>query len=165
MAVQKTIRQFQTTGIVGDIVLSGPVRAQAGMLNTTNAALNVVGSAMTHVTGENGKFTIGGTGAFAGILSNSKLYALNGTTAGTLEPTMALPNNTVVQGVTLTSGILVNLKSAAAIGNKIEFSQTDGTLQANSTGTASEGYTLIPNSKIVRFNTSGAGEAIVELTE
>ena len=120
---------------------------------------------MTHDTGKNGKITIGGTGAFAGILSNSKLYALNGTTAGTLEPTMALPNNTVVQGVTLTSGILVNLKSAAAIGNKIEFSQTDGTLHANSTGTASEGYPLIPNSKIVRFNTSGAGEAIVELTE
>ena len=86
MAVQKTIRQFQTTGIVGDIVLSGPVRAQAGVLNTSTATYNVIGSAMTHVSGQNGQFTIGGTGVFAGILANSKQYGLYGTSAGTLEP-------------------------------------------------------------------------------
>lgn len=165
MAVQKTIRQFQTTGIVGDIVLSGPVRAQAGVLNTSTATYNVIGSAMTHVSGKNGQFTVGGTGVFAGILANSKQYGLYGTSAGTLEPSTTIPNNTVVEGVTFTSGILVSLTNQAAIGNQIEFSQTNGTLQANTTGTASAGYTLIPNSRVVRFNTDGAGLAVVELTE
>jgi len=166
MAVQKSIRQFQTTGIPGDIVLAGAIRAQAGLLNSTDATKNVVGVAMTHTTGKDGEFTVGGAGAFAGIMANSKLYALHGTQAGgTLEATLTVPNNTIVEGVTLTSGILVNLAGAGNIGDKVEFSQTDGTLQANTSGTASSGYTLIANSKIVRYNIDGAGLAIVELTE
>ena len=166
MAVQTQVRQFQTTAIVGDIVLMGPVRAQPGILKTTDPTNNVIGRAMTHVAGEDGHFVVGGTGAFAGFLANSKEYASYGTSAGgPLAPTMTLANNTTVEGVTFTSGILLALTNAAAIGNRIEFSQTDGTLQANTTGTATSGYTLIPNSKVVRFNTTAAGNAIVELTE
>ena len=166
MAVQKQIRQFQTTAVVGDIVLSGPVRAQPGVLKTTDPTNNVIGRAMTHVAGQDGQFVAGGTGTFAGILANSKLYASYGTSAGgPLAPTITLANNTVVEGVTFTSGILVSLTNAGAIGNRIEFSQADGTLQANASGTATSGYTLITNSQIVRFNTSGTGEAIVQLTE
>ena len=162
MAVQTTVRQFLAGGVVGDIVLSGPVRAQAGILATETAANNVIGRALTHVAGSDTNLVVGGSGAFAGILANSKQYALVGEG---LAPSLTLPNGTIAEGVTMCSGIMVALAGTGALGDKIEFSQTDGTLKANSTGTASPGYTLIPNSKIVRNNITAAGYAIVELTE
>lgn len=162
MTVQTTVRQFLAGGVVGDIVLSGAIRAQAGILNTTTAANNVIGRAMTYVAGSDNELAVGGTGAFAGILANSKQYALQG---GSLAPSLTLPNGIIAEGVTMCSGIMVALTNTGSIGNQVEFSQTDGSLKANSSGTASSGYTLIKNSKIVRNNITAAGYAIVELTE
>lgn len=161
MAVQTSVRQFLAGGVAGDIVVSGPVRAQAGILATETAANNVIGRALTHVANSDTNLVVGGTGAFAGILANSKQYALVG---NGLAPSMVLPNGIIVEGVTMCSGIMVSLANTGAIGDGIEFSQSDGSLKANSTGTASSGYTLIPGAKIVRFNATAAGLAIIELT-
>lgn len=165
MSFQKEIRKQLTTGIVGDIVVAGPVRAQSFVLDSGDANKNVIGRAVTHIVGENTAIEAGGTGAFAGILANSKMYARLGTlTGGALGNTMTLPNGINAEAVTFTSGIIVNLLNSANIGDQIEFSQANGTLQSNNTGTATSGFTLIPQSRVVLFNMDAPGNAIIELT-
>lgn len=159
--VQKTIRAEQATGVVGEVALSGAIRAQGGMITSSNeGANNVIGRALTHVAGQDEVFTVGGTGAFAGILASPKQYVKNG-----LQATMQVPDNTIVEAVYFTTGLFVELANAANIGDQVEFSQTDGKLQANGTGSATSGYTLLPNSKVVRNNLTAPGLAIIELTE
>ena len=48
MAFQSTIRQFQAHGVVGEVIYSGPVRARGVIINTTTAANNVIGRALTY---------------------------------------------------------------------------------------------------------------------
>lgn len=165
MAFQKEIRQFQTSGIVGDIIITGAIRAQAGVLNSTAEANNIIGRAMTHAASKDDAFTVGGAGAFAGILSSSKLYANYGIAGAALSPSLVVANNTVVEGVTMTSGILVDMTTTANIGDNVAYKTATGELVAAPAGVAPSGSTLIPNSKVVRVNLAKAGLAIIELTE
>ena len=160
MGFQTSVRQFMTTGIVGDICIQGAVRSQPGILVTEDPTNNVIGRAVTHVANSDGQFEAGGEGVFAGILTNSKNYALY----GGLTPTITLPNNIPVEATTFASGIIVSLADAATIGQAVFYSTTTGELKAGTSGTTISGYAEIPNSKVVRNNTSAAGLAIIELT-
>lgn len=166
MGFQSTVRQFQADGIVGDIVIDGPRRGQTGVLKTTDPTQNVIGRALTHVSGQDKQFVAGGTGVFAGILANSKEYALQGTAAGgALAPTITLPNELTVDAITMTSGIVVSLAGAANIGDQVEFKQATGALNAIAPGaSATAGSTIIPRARVVRNNVPSAGLAIIELT-
>ena len=167
MPFQTEVRIDQTTGIVGDIVLDGPLRGQPGILNSTSAANNVIGRAFRHIAGQDLMVSADvATGSvFAGILANSKRYATSGTAAGgTLAPTLMLPNNANVTLVTMTSGILVMLATTANIGDNVFFATATGILSAAS-GTTLADNEIIPNATIVRNNITGSGRlAIVELT-
>jgi len=166
MPFQQTVRTDQTTGIVGDIVIDGPLRGQPGILASTSAANNVVGRAFRHVANSDLNVSADqSTGIFAGILANSKRYATSGTTSGgTLAPTLTLPNNTEVELVTMTSGILVLLSTVATIGQNVFYATATGILAAG-TGTTLADHVLISGASIVRNNISGSGRlAIVELT-
>lgn len=163
MPFQNTVRRDQATGIVGDLVIGGPVRGQPGILASSDATNNVVGRALRHLAGEDLKVSADvATGAFAGILANSKIYALLGNTSGTLEPDLTLPNETMVQLITMTSGILVSLSTAAAIGHNVFYATATGVLAAAAGNTLAD-HVMIPRAKIVRCNTT-PGLAIVELT-
>ena len=48
MAFQSNVRQFMTSGVVGEVVLDGAIRARGVILNSTNEANNVVGRALTY---------------------------------------------------------------------------------------------------------------------
>ena len=167
MPFQTEVRIDQTTGIVGDIVLDGPLRGQPGILNSTSAANNVIGRAFRHIAGQDLMVSadMAAGSVFAGILANSKRYATSGTAAGgTLAPTLMLPNNANVTLVTMTSGILVMLATTANIGDNVFFATATGILSAAS-GTTLADNELIPNATIVRNNITGSGRlAIVELT-
>ena len=167
MPFQSTVRINQTTGVVGDIVLDGPLRGQPAILNSTSAANNVIGRAMRHIANNDLEVSADAAtgGIFAGILANSKLYATSGTsTGGTLAPTLVLPNNMEVELVTMTSGILVELSTVATIGQNVFFATATGIL-ASATGTTLADHEQIPGAVIVRNNISGTGRlAIVELT-
>ena len=167
MPFQTEVRIDQTTGIVGDIVLDGPLRGQPGILNSTSAANNVIGRAFRHIAGQDLMVSsdVAAGSVFAGILANSKRYATSGTAAGgTLAPTLMLPNNANVTLVTMTSGILVMLATTANIGDNVFFATATGILSAAS-GTTLADNELIPNATIVRNNITGSGRlAIVELT-
>lgn len=163
MPFQSTIRVDQTTGIVGDIVLEGPVMGQPAILNSTSAANNVIGRAFRNIANNDLTVTADAAGEFAGILINSKNYATSGTaTGGTLAPTLALPNNTEVELVFFAAGILVSLSTDAAIGENVFYADATGIL-ASAPGTTLADHTQITGSRVVRNNISAAGLAIIEL--
>ena len=163
MPFQATVNANQTFGVVGDIVVGDAERGQPAILNSTNAANNVIGRAFRHVAGSDTDVTADGAGVFAGILANSKTYATSGTAAaGTLAPTLVLPNETNAELVTRTAGILVELSTAGNIGNNVFYADATGILAAAS-GTTLMNHTIIPGAKIVRQNIPAAGRAIVEL--
>ena len=165
MPFQSTVRINQTTGIVGDIVLDGPIIGAPAILNSTSAANNVIGRAFKHLANEDLEVSAdAASGAFAGILVNSKHYATSGTTAGgTLAPTIILPNNMEVELVTFTAGVLVSLSTDASIGENVFYADATGILAA-AAGTTLSSHTLIAGARVVRNNISAAGLAIVELT-
>lgn len=232
MSFQSSVRQLMTYGIVGEVIFDGPQRAEPVILDSADAANNVIGRAFTSPAGEDSTVDAGGTGVFRGILVNPLVYATSGTTAGALEPTLTLPNNTNVEVLSMGT-IIVSLLNAASIGDSVMFTQSTGELSAlppvatftasqattvltvsaitagkigvgsviknasgeilgevislgtgtGGTGTynmstsatvgsaamsansvAPSGKTVIPNARVVRENTSGAGLAIVTLT-
>jgi len=127
MSVQTSVSQSQGFGVAGELFTNGPTRAKPyNLVSTPN--LNTIGNAFT-VSSE-GVATVGGTGAFAGILVNPKHYASYGTTAGgTLAPTLVLPDNAI--GELLTMGeIIVSLASAANIDDAVVYDTTTGALSA-----------------------------------
>lgn len=157
--MQASVSQKQGFGVAGDLFSNGPVRTKPYTLVST-PAVNTIGNAFT-ITAE-GVATAGGdAGIFAGILVNSKEYASLGTSAGgSLAPTLVLPDNTI--GELLTMGeIVVSLSNAAVIGSGVYYADATGALGC---GTASTGQTQIANAKVVRYATSGAGLAVIELT-
>jgi len=166
MAYQSSVTTNQGFGVIGDLVWDGPQRAEPAILNSTSAANNVIGRAFSRKTTSNlNEVEAGGTGAFAGILFNSKSYASYGTAAGgTLAATIVLANETQVELLKMGT-VLVSLTTAAAVGNDVHYVQADGTLLAVAAGTSpAVGNSAVPNCKVVRLDTSGAGLAVIQLT-
>lgn len=164
MAFQSTIRQFQAHGVVGEVIYSGPVRARGVIINTTTAANNVIGRALTYSsTNDDGvRVEAGGTGKFAGILTHSKQYASLGTAAnGALAPTMTVPNNSIVEATYFATGILVELFTVAAdkpikIGDKVYYKTATGELGAGTSAPPEgSGWTEIVGAKVIDQNVTG----------
>lgn len=161
MSFQSTVATTQGFGVPGEIFTSSPTRAKSYILNS-GAVPNTVGYAYT-LTSEGvaqcGDAAEAG-GEFAGILINPKGYALQGAAAGSLAPTLVVPEDS--QGELLTMGeIIVYLTTAANIGDAVYFVNATGALGA---GTAGAGQTQIPNAKVSRYTLAGAGLATIELT-
>ena len=165
MTFQSTVRDDQTTGIVGEIIFDGPTRAKPLNVNSSGATPNTIGKAFTYITGQDQEAAAGsaGGGAFAGILANPKVYASAGTASGTLEPTLDLPDNTNAEFLTMGTMIVeLTVVGTGAIGEGIFYVDATGALGS---GTAAAGQTQITNAKIDRRNISGPGLAIITLTE
>ena len=131
---QTSVNVEYAFGVPGALYDDGPVRCAPYELNSASAAYNVIGGAAFTVTsgdpGDNSGSAVaaaGGTGAFAGILMNSKVYANYGTTAGPLTSNLTLPNYTI--GELLTMGdIIVSLPGPANVGDLVCYDQTTGAL-------------------------------------
>lgn len=159
MGFQSTVSLNQGFGVVGELVFDGPVRAAPFILDSTDAANNVVGRVFT-VKSE-GVAQAGGSGVFAGILVNPKHYASYGTSAGgTLAPTLTLPNAATAEMLRM-GFIIVALPGAAAIGDALKYNTTTGVI---GTGAPGAGEAAVPNAVVDRFTVSGAGLAVVRLT-
>ena len=163
MAFQSTIRQFQAHGVVGEVIYSGPVRARGVIINTTTAANNVIGRALTYSsTNTDGvRVEVGGTGKFAGILTHSKQYTSLGTAAnGALAPTMTVPNNSIVEATYFATGILVELLTVTTgksiqIGDKVYYKTATGELGAGTSAPENSGWTEIVGAKVIDQNVTG----------
>lgn len=130
MTFQSEVSLEQGFGVVGELFLDGPLRAQPGIIDSvgTTPAFNRVGRAFTQVAGEDGHCTIGGTGVFYGILANPKVYpSLGSAASGTLAPTLDLPR--YAQGEFVTMGeMIVALGAAATIGDAVDYVAASGLL-------------------------------------
>lgn len=163
MAFQSNVRQFMTSGVVGEVVLDGAVRSRGVILNSTNEANNVVGRALTYsnANADGVRVEAGGTGVFAGILTHSKQYAALGTqTGGALAPTLTIPNNSQVEATYFATGIFVELtctqNQAISIGDKVAFNQTNGVLIAfPANQNAPAGHTEIVGARVIEQNVVG----------
>lgn len=176
MGFQPTVNPQMGFGIPGELYDNAPVRAQPVVLDTTDAANNVIGRALSWKTGATGswaagsagaadpkplKAEAGGDGPFAGILANPKAYALGGTLAGgTLAPSMTLPNNTVAEAVSECE-LVVNLGAASNPGDPVYYQTADGALVRTAPGAAQPVNTVGPIGEVVRFANAGASLAVM----
>lgn len=125
--MQTAVYFDQALGVVGEIILDGPVIARPYRLDSDDAADNVFGRAFT-VTGQ-GTAQAGGTGSFAGILAGPKQHVHYGTSAGgPLAATMTLTNNITAEFIALTAGMVVAVPAACTIGDLVVFDTDDGVL-------------------------------------
>lgn len=135
---QQTVNVFNTLGFVGDLAFDGPIRSLAASMNSSGTP-NLIGNAFTYTSGGNPEpaanssdgciVQVGGTGVFAGILINSKEYALRGVTGNPLGATLALPDNS--DGDFLFMGeVFVNLPGPAAVGDLITYDSATGNLNS-----------------------------------
>ena len=164
MPFQSTVRLVQAFGIIGEVIFDGPQRAAPNILDSTDAANNVIGRAFTALAGIDGRVEAGGAGVFAGILINPLAYATAGVAGDALAPTLLLPNET--EADFLTMGIIVVLLTTAAnIGDDVHFVIATGELLAVAPGTApAVGNAAVPNAKVSRRNIPAAGLAVITLT-
>lgn len=166
-------------GVPGELFLNGPLRAQPARLNTGTPANNVIGRAFTIVTDATGStdtaadpaplvVAAGGTGVFAGILANPKVYSNIGTTAGgTLAPNIVLPNNTMVELVQETAGLIVALGAACDIGDWVYFLTATGEIVTAAPGldNAPANSARVPGGHVVRYNSAAAGLAVIAFND
>lgn len=159
MSFQSTIYQNMAFGVVGELFLSGPLRAQPGILNSADAADNVIGRAFTLES--EGQAQAGGTGAFYGILVNPKNYAALGTQAGgPLAPTMTLPNGINAEFLQM-GEIIVALPAACNIGDRVLFDD-DGDLSTEPPAlsfTAAIAAAVDPALSVMTVSAMGANSA------
>lgn len=166
MSFQSSVGFRYVQGMAGEQAFDTPIVAKPWRLSSQTAVANTFGKAFTAsadeavINGEvsTGVATVGGTGAFAGLLINPKNHALYGTTSGgPLAPSLDLPANSVAQLATKGQWFVSPIV-AVAYGDPVYFNQTDGTL----TNAAGAGYTLIANAKFVH-TTTAAGTTVVDL--
>lgn len=128
---QSSVALQQGFGVVGEIFLAGPTRAQSGIIDSDGVTNpNRVGRVFTQVAAADGHCTIGGSGKFYGILSNPKVYPSYGAASGTLAPTLDLPQYAQGEFVQESTGLIVALDAAANIGDEVDWDTTTGALTA-----------------------------------
>ncbi|MDR1349676.1 MAG: hypothetical protein LBJ59_02635 [Zoogloeaceae bacterium] len=162
MAFQTEVRFDQGYGVVGELNVDGPVRAQSVVIHSENPANNVVGRYFTR--NADGTYGAGGVGAAGGILANPKVYASQGAT-DTLSPTLTLRNGELGEFVSL-GEINILIDVAADPGADVQYNTTTGALTAVAAGTApAEGFAAAPGAKLARVAQADAsgGLAVVAL--
>lgn len=174
MSFQSSVAANIAFGVVGEIYLDGPMRAQPAKLDSADAANNVVGRAFTIADDGTASFetgadpkpitvAAGGTGVFAGILANPKNYVLAGTSAGgTLAPSMTLPDQTIVELIQECAGLIVALPAAAAVGDWVYWTNATGILTTTAPGAAAPAAsTRLPGGRVERFESAAAGLGVI----
>lgn len=154
---QQTVRDDLGVGVIGELAFDSAIRATPAVLNSPDAANNVIGRAFTYLTNAAGAVEpnpvrAGGTGVFAGILGSPKAYANYGTAAGgSLASNMTLPNTTIVELFEETAGIFVEI-AAATIGNLVIYNTTTGALANLAAGQPLPGgFAIVPNAVVARY--------------
>lgn len=149
MHFQSVVNIQLGAGIAGELFCDAPYRAAPWEVVSSSAAYNVVGAtAYTVVSADpgdgsgSGVAQAGGTGVFAGILFNPKVYANYGITGDTLGATMTLPNYTMAELLTMGT-LYVAIPGPAQIGDPLVYDLTSGALATISLKTSFTGVIAI----------------------
>lgn len=170
-AFQSTVRLVQGFGVPGDLYSNAPLRSEPFQL----AADCTVGFMNTVVS--QGICTPGGTGVLAGLLFNSKVYALFGDGSDPLNPSLVVPAYTNVE--LLKEGeVVISVPADCAIGDKVSYATSGGalsTFKRTASFTAAQSTTTLTVSAIASgliaigsdvIDSTGAviGQIIAQLT-
>ncbi len=159
MGFQSTVNYKQGFGVVGEIYRSGPFRGQSLILDSADAANNVIGRAFT-VKSEGRAQAGGDGGVFAGILANPKVYPLQGTAVGgSLAPSLTLPNEAQAEFITV-GEVIVYFENAFTAGQGVFYDDDTGKIYA---GTASTHQTQISGAYVSHYTSDDAGLGVVTL--
>jgi hypothetical protein len=162
MTFQQSVREDQASGIVGEFAFDGPQRAFRYNVVSEDPANNEFGRAFTTITDDQ-TVQAGGNGVFAGIMVCPKQHALRGDAVGTLNPSIALPNDVGADFATM-GQIFVALETSAEIGDSVVY-DSEGRLSAISpSANLGAGQTQILGAQVVRCDLDESGLAIIELT-
>jgi hypothetical protein len=166
MGFQSTVNINAGYGVIGEIFVDGPTRADTLRVNSSGTA-NTVGFAFTK-SNSTGIATVGGaitngSTVFAGILANPKVGASIGTTSGTLVPTLTIPDNVMAEFLTM-GVVVVNSTNGGNIGDQVQYVTATGALSTVAPGaSASANNTLIPGASVFRDAQTGAGLIAIRL--
>lgn len=162
MTFQSTVANTLGFGVVGEMAKDSPKRVDPYILNSADAAYNVVGRVF--IVSSEGVAAAGGTvtaGTLAGILVNPKSYASAGTSAGgTLAPTLTLRNGEIGEIATM-GEIIVAVPASCAIGDAVKYNTTTGVI---GTGSPGAGEAALPNAYVTQFTPTAAGLAVIKIT-
>lgn len=129
MGFQSTVNFDNAYGLVGELVVDGPIRAEPGILRSVDAANNVFGRVFSEAAAAPGIWRAGntdGAGVRFAILFNPKEFVSYGTaSAGPLAPTITLANETTAAFLTMGEVWAASL-NAAAVGNEVIFATATG---------------------------------------
>jgi hypothetical protein len=133
MPFQSSVAFKAGFGVQGELYDDSAVRAEPFLLNSANAAYNIIGATAYSVVSE-GVAAAGNTGTqiFAGILANPKNHALRGIAGNPLAPSLVLPNG--VEASLVNMGCMVvllplpNAPGQINIGDLVIFDNTTGAL-------------------------------------
>ncbi len=165
MSVQSTVVINQGLGVPGEIYADSPIRSQAYILKSADAANNVFGRAFTKVAGQEGQAEAGGTGVFAGFLATPKEHASYGTAAGgSLAPTLTLANE-VTAAIVSMGTMVVTLPAPAALGDYVYFDLFTGELTTQAPFSAPLVGTAFANAVVDYFTVAAAGLAVIKITD
>lgn len=168
MAFQSAVNTQIGFGVVGEFFDDSPSRSSPWNLVSGDAANNVVGRAFTAVTANPADGSAaavaaaGGTGVFAGLLANPKVLASQGGAGGTLSATLAVPNNTIAELVTM-GRLIVAVPGACAIGDQLTFATATGilgTVKPEGDITASKATTVLTVTAVPTGLNLGVGSVV-----
>lgn len=136
---QSVVNIFPALGVVGEMSFDGPTRAKEANIYSAGVA-NLIGNAYTWSNNMNPNpvgaapnaptAQVGGTGAFAGILVNPKVYASYGTSAGgPLGATLQIPDYTLGELADM-GEFFVNLPGPANAGDLVTYDPLTGNLNS-----------------------------------
>jgi len=165
MGFQSTVFINQAVGVPGELSFEGPLRAETFTIVSSSAALNIIGATACSVTSQGfcAAGNVGGALPFAGILVDPKAVALFGVGGIPLNPTLTVPNNTIVECATMGS-FYVTLPAAAAIGDLVVFNNTSGALSTIAPGAPLAAGTSFANAVVDYFTVTAAGPAVITMT-
>lgn len=158
--VQKKVNIAQAIGVPGDFYDDSPRRVAPYILRASGDVLPTVAKVFTAGTEDN-EAVVGGSGAFRGILVNSKQYAnyMN------LAATMTLPDGSLGQPASM-GHVLVTVANAVSPDDVAVYDTATGVISGMAAGgTVSESSASIPNAKFILRSASAGETAILELTD
>ena len=143
---------FNATGLPGEFSRSIGKDARGAILNSTNEAFNLAGTAVLDTAGNDFEVGVASTGNFAGLIVNMKSLVRQ-----SLDAQAFVSNETQIE--IATAGYLyVTLAAAAANGDYVYYSDTDGTLAtAPPATTAPVGHSRLPGGVVKGLNVTAAG--------
>ncbi len=167
MGYQQAVQRQQAFGVPGELFDDSPVRTFPFEIVSTDPTQNVIGRAFTVSVTDPSQVQVGNPGGnkvFAGILMGPKQYALYGTLAGSLAPTLVLPNGT--EGAFARMGrLIVQIGTACNAGDNVIFDNVTGALETIAPGVA------LPTGKTNAWATvmpvaqTAAGLVVIEITK